>query len=86
MPCRSARIRPILGVNRMPPTPLKSSLRSLRAWWEHQVLFEPKDWIQVEVTTRCNAACIYCPRTVYRDSWRNRSLPLDLYERLIPAF
>jgi MoaA/NifB/PqqE/SkfB family radical SAM enzyme len=70
----------------MPPTPLKSSLRGLRAWWEHQVLFEPKDWIQVEVTTRCNAACIYCPRTVYRDSWRNRSLPLALYERLVPAF
>jgi MoaA/NifB/PqqE/SkfB family radical SAM enzyme len=65
--------------------PKARELPNLRSWWEHHVLFEPKDWIQVEVTSQCNAACIYCPRTVYRDSWRNRSLPLDLYERLVPA-
>ena len=70
----------------MSHTPKTPFIQGLRAWWEHHVLFEAKDWIQVEVTSRCNAACIYCPRTVYRDSWRNRSLPLALYERLVPAF
>jgi len=61
-------------------------MRGLRSWWEYRVLFEPKDWIQVEVTSLCNAACIYCPRTVYRKTWKDRSLPLGLFERLIPAF
>jgi MoaA/NifB/PqqE/SkfB family radical SAM enzyme len=68
------------------PPLTKNQIRGLRAWWEHHVLFEPKQWVQVEVTSRCNAACIYCPRTIYRDAWRNRCLSLNLFERLIPAF
>ncbi len=42
-------------------------------------------WIQVEVTTRCNAACVYCPRTAYRDAWQDRSLSLAVFRRLLPA-
>jgi MoaA/NifB/PqqE/SkfB family radical SAM enzyme len=42
-------------------------------------------WIQVEVTTRCNAACVYCPRTAYRDTWRDRSLSPATFRRLLPA-
>lgn len=57
----------------------------LRTWWEHRVLFEPKDWIQIEVTSRCNASCIYCPRTVYRSYWQNRDLPLKTFQRIMPA-
>ena len=68
------------------PPLTKNQIRGLRAWWEHHILFESKQWVQVEVTSRCNAACIYCPRTVYRDAWRNRSLSLNLFERLVPAF
>jgi molybdenum cofactor biosynthesis enzyme MoaA len=68
------------------PPLTKNQIRGLRAWWEHHILFEPKQWVQVEVTSRCNAACIYCPRTVYRDAWRNRSLSLNLFERVVPAF
>ena len=50
-------------------------------------LFAPTfDWIQVEVTSACNAACIYCPRTVYRDIWEDRRLPLDVFRKLGPAF
>ncbi len=44
------------------------------------------DWIQVEITTYCNAACIYCPRTVYKNSWVNRHLPLELFMKIKPAF
>jgi len=40
------------------------------------------DWIQVEVTTRCNASCLYCPRTVYGRKWPQRDLPLRVFERL----
>jgi MoaA/NifB/PqqE/SkfB family radical SAM enzyme len=43
------------------------------------------DWIQLEVTSRCNAACTYCPRTVYRSNWENRDLSLDTFERLLPV-
>ena len=42
------------------------------------------DWIQIEVTSRCNAACTYCPRTVYHSTWEHRDLSLDTFERLLP--
>lgn len=64
---------------------LSEAANRLRTWWEHRVLFEPKDWIQIEVTSRCNARCIYCPRTVYRNHWQNRNMPLKTFERIIPA-
>jgi hypothetical protein len=43
------------------------------------------DWIQLEVTSHCNAACSYCPHTVYRDNWSRQHFPLDLFERLLPV-
>ncbi len=63
----------------------QSTLPRLAAWWEHKVLFEPKDWIQIEVTSRCNARCIYCPRTVYHRHWQNRDLPLETLQRIMPV-
>lgn len=47
---------------------------------------QKRDWLQVEVTTWCNAACIYCPRTVYHDRWRNRHLSPATFRKLLPAF
>ncbi|OGP71994.1 MAG: hypothetical protein A2Y80_05945 [Deltaproteobacteria bacterium RBG_13_58_19] len=49
--------------------------------------FLPKrlDWIQVEVTSHCNAACIYCPRTAYQDKWVSRHLPLETFKKILPA-
>ena len=44
-----------------------------------------KDWIQVEVTSFCNAACIYCPRTVYQHRWPNRHLSLATFAKLLPS-
>ncbi len=47
--------------------------------------FTPRfDWIQVEVTTFCQAACHYCPHTVYREHWTSQHLPLDTFRRLLP--
>uniref|UniRef100_A0A7C3UZ28 Radical SAM protein n=1 Tax=Desulfobacca acetoxidans TaxID=60893 RepID=A0A7C3UZ28_9BACT len=42
------------------------------------------DWLQVEVTSQCNAACIYCPHTVYRHAWQSRHLSLDTFRKLLP--
>jgi molybdenum cofactor biosynthesis enzyme MoaA len=43
------------------------------------------DWIQVEISSYCNASCVYCPYTVYKKNWQNRHLPLELFKKLIPA-
>ena len=44
------------------------------------------DWIQVEVSSFCNAECVYCPHTEYRNNWQNRIFPVELFRSLIPAF
>jgi hypothetical protein len=49
-------------------------------------LFTPRfDWIQVEVTTHCQASCTYCPHTVYREHWAGRHLALATFRRLLPV-
>ena len=57
----------------------------MRSWWEHRVLLENKDWVQIEVTSKCNAACAYCPRTVYREHWRDESMSMETFCRLLPV-
>ncbi len=52
----------------------------------HSLLLPSFDWIQVEVTSYCNAACIYCPHTVFRNRWMNRHMTLETFGRIIPAF
>lgn len=42
------------------------------------------DWVQVEVTTYCNGACIYCPHTIMMKSWANIHMPIELFYELIP--
>lgn len=44
------------------------------------------DWIQVEVTTRCNTACSYCPHTLFSKSWLSHDMSMETYDRLKPAF
>jgi len=41
------------------------------------------DWIQVEVTTYCSGSCVYCPHTVYRDSWRNRHISMSTFKNIL---
>lgn len=50
-------------------------------------LFMPSlDWIQIEVTSHCNAECVYCPRTVYGNSWRSGHMPVGMFRKLSRAF
>jgi len=50
------------------------------------MLFHPKfDWIQVEITSHCNCSCVYCPSTVFEDTWMERHMTLDTFNRLTPA-
>lgn len=44
------------------------------------------DWVQVEVTSHCNAACLYCPHTVYRSNWASRHLALQTFKKLTQDF
>ena len=51
-----------------------------------QKKFSRLDWIQVEISSYCNASCVYCPHTAYKDNWQNRCLPLEIFKKLVPAF
>ena len=42
------------------------------------------DWFQIEVTSFCNANCIYCPHTIYKKIWINRHLEVELFKKLEP--
>ena len=42
------------------------------------------DWLQLEVTTYCNAMCGYCPHAVYGDKWQNRHMSLETFKKLLP--
>jgi MoaA/NifB/PqqE/SkfB family radical SAM enzyme len=39
------------------------------------------DWVQVEVTSRCNAACIYCPQPLL---FRKQHMPFSLFKQILP--
>ncbi|MBA3010316.1 MAG: radical SAM protein [Proteobacteria bacterium] len=39
------------------------------------------DWIQVEISTRCNAACIYCPQPLLH---KKQNMGFKLFKQLIP--
>lgn len=59
---------------------LKRSVRD----WLHYKLMPPLDWIQVEVSSACDGACLYCPHTIYRDKWIERNMSLETFGRLLP--
>jgi len=40
-------------------------------------------WVQVEITTRCNARCGYCPRTALGPRWQSQDMPLELFRELL---
>ena len=42
------------------------------------------DWVQVEVTTHCNASCLYCPHTIMKNHCPNRHMSMELFGELIP--
>ncbi len=44
------------------------------------------DWIQVGVTTECNAACIYCPHPMFKKHGRSRHMSMQDFSALAPAF
>ncbi|MCL6612079.1 MAG: radical SAM protein [Peptococcaceae bacterium] len=40
----------------------------------------------MEVTSHCNARCVYCPRTVFGDRWLNRNMPVATFSKMLPYF
>lgn len=45
----------------------------------------PWDWVQVEVSSRCNARCLYCPHATLAPHWQGRLMDLDTFRRFLPA-
>jgi MoaA/NifB/PqqE/SkfB family radical SAM enzyme len=54
--------------------------------WLSNLLAPYLDWIQVEVTSRCNAECVYCPNAVYRDLRQGVHMPMELFLKAARAF
>jgi len=52
---------------------------------KERILSPILDWIQIEVTTHCNAACTYCPHTLARARWQHAHFPLTLFHDLLPS-
>ena len=48
--------------------------------------FPSLDWIQIEVTSLCEASCFYCPHTIYKDRWRHGSMNLETFKHIGSAF
>ena len=44
------------------------------------------DWIQIGVTSRCNARCIYCPHWTAKKYWQGEDLPFEIFKSLSPSF
>ncbi len=50
----------------------------------HFLLPQPSlDWIQVGITTQCNASCTYCPRSKYRSQWQAEHMDFNLFSRFV---
>ena len=54
--------------------------------WFTSLRLPATDWIQVEASSYCNAFCVYCPHTIYRDAWLERHMSLDTFRKMLPAF
>ena len=64
---------------------LYAMLADLTKLWDR--LFARRlDWLQVEVSARCNAQCGYCPLICYRDVWRGGLMDAATFARLETAF
>ena len=44
------------------------------------------DWIQVEISSYCNASCVYCPHWAFRTNWQNRFISMQAFRNLVAAF
>ena len=55
-----------------------------RRWDTWRLPLPELAWLQVEVSTFCNAHCGYCPRTVQGSAWVNRHLDMELFHKLAP--
>ena len=53
---------------------------------KEQLLSPVLDCVQIEMTTCCNAACIYCPHTLVREWWQSAHFLLTLFHDLLPSF
>ncbi|MBU1570866.1 MAG: radical SAM protein [Proteobacteria bacterium] len=56
----------------------------MRRWMEKfldKVGSPELDWIQVEVSSLCNAACIYCPQPLL---YKKQHMPFGLFKQIIP--
>lgn len=69
----------------LPPTLRRLWPALARLRWPFARMLPRLDWLQIEISTDCTAACTYCPRTLFRRHWRNRHMEMAVFQRLLPV-
>jgi MoaA/NifB/PqqE/SkfB family radical SAM enzyme len=65
---------------------LAGTVERLLSWVRGREAGRPFEALQLEVTSRCNLACVMCPVTVLADRWPSLDMSWDTFERVAAAF
>jgi len=49
-----------------------------------KILMPHLEWVQLEVSSLCNASCFYCPHTTHRKQWTGRNITLNEFLKIMP--
>ncbi|WP_028845120.1 radical SAM protein [Thermodesulfovibrio thiophilus] len=49
-----------------------------------KILMPHLEWVQLEVSSLCNASCFYCPHTTHRKQWTGRNITLNEFLQIMP--
>lgn len=65
---------------------MADAVQRVIGWLRRRRAARPFEAFQIEVTSRCNIACVMCPVTVLADRWPQRDMRWETFEGIAAAF